>query len=219
MGIWYDSSSFDGYTEIKQYVTITETTPTHNPISLEEAKNYLKVDYATDDDLIDGLIFAARKQIENELGGLLIVKRTVTQKQSGGVKTIDIMREPLVSISSITYYEDFDSVGEVIPSTDYRIADGCIFHRNGYWKQGRDADGYRIVYTAGLVDDTGQTAENSPHTLRQAMLRIIAYLYENREEFAKQINEGGLSVNYDIGMKNAEYHALLIPYHTGKAVF
>lgn len=216
MNVWGDS--LDSYVTPKQYTTVTQTTPTHNPVSLEEAKNYLKVDYNTDDDLIEALIFAARKQVENELGGLLIVKRTVTQKQTGGVKTIDLMREPMVSISSITYYEDFDSTGTVISSTDYRFADGAIFHRNGFWDEGREADGYVIVYTAGLVDDTGQAAENSPETIRMAILRIVAYLYENREEYSTQISEGGLTVTYNKKIRN-DVNLMLMPYHTGKAVF
>lgn len=216
MNVWGDN--LDSYVTPKQYVTVAQTTPTHNPVSLEEAKNYLKVDYATDDDLIEALIFAARKQVENELGGLLIVKRTVTQKQTGGVKTIDLMRGPMVSISSITYYEDFDSVGELISSSDYRFADGAIFHRNGFWDEGREADGYVIVYTAGLVDDTGQAAENSPETIRMAILRIVAYLYENREEYSTQISEGGLTVTYNKQLRN-DVNLMLMPYHTGKAVF
>ncbi len=216
MNVWGDQ--LDSYVTPKQYVTVSETTPVHEPVALEEVKNYLKVDYSTDDDLIEALVHAARKQIENELGGLLIVKRTVTQKQTGGVKTIDLMREPMVSVTSITYFEDFDSTGTVVPSTNYRIADGAIFHRNGFWEEGREADGYRIIYTAGLVDDTGQTAENSPETLRMAILRIVAYLYENREEYSTQISEGGLTVTYNKQLRN-DVNLMLMPYHTGKAVF
>lgn len=201
-----------------QNITVTYGEPTHEPVSLEEAKNYLKIDYSTDDDLITILIHVARKQIENELGGLLIVKRTVTQKQTGGLEIFDALRMPVNSISSITFYENFDSSGEVISSSQYRFVNGYIFNKDGYWKQGRDADGYVIVYNAGIADDTGQSAENSPEPLRQAIMRIVAYLYENREEYVEQISEGNLSVRYNKQIRN-DVNLLLMPYHTGKAVF
>ena len=168
MTIWYDS--LDVSKSKYQNVTISTSEPVHEPVSLEEAKNYLKVDYTTDDTLIENLIHVVRKQIENELGGLLIVKRTVTQKQTGGLDTINLFRQPVNSITSITYYEDFSSTGSVVSATNYRFSDGQLYHIDGYWQSGRESDGYVIVYNAGIADDTGQSAENSPYTLRHAIL-------------------------------------------------
>ena len=201
-----------------QSVTVNYSDPVHEPVSLEEAKNYLKVDTTTDNDLIENLIHVARRQIENELGAYLIVKRSVTQKQTGGVETIDLLRQPVNSITSVTYFEDFASTGSVIASTDYRFHDGQLYHKDGYFIQGRAGNGYVIVYNAGLADDTGQAAENSPQTLRQAILRIVAYLYENREEYVTQISEGNLTVTYDKKTRS-DVNLLLMPYHTGKGVF
>jgi len=181
-------------------------------------KNYLKVDTTTDDDLIDVLIHSARKQVEIELGGTCIVKRTVTQKQTGGVEKIELLRQPCNSIASITFFEEFDSTGELISASDYRFSDGFLYHKNGYWKLGRESNGYVIVYNAGEVDDTGQTAENCNQVYRTVMLRIIAYLYEIREQYMTSINEGNLSINYDQKMRN-EINLLLMPFHQGRAVF
>ena len=215
---YWDFDSLDVSKPKYQAITITANDPIHEPVSLEETKNYLKVDYTTDDTLIENLIHVARKQIENELGGLLIVKRTVTQKQTGGLSRIELLRQPVNSITSITYYEDFNSIGEVLSASDYRFNDGQLYHANGYFPAGREGNGYVIVYNAGIADDTGQSAENSPHTLRHAILRIVAYLYENREEYVTQINEGNLSVVYDKKTRN-DVNLLLMPYHTGLAVF
>jgi uncharacterized phiE125 gp8 family phage protein len=217
MGYW-DFESLDISKPKYQAITVSATEPQYEPISLEETKNYLKIDYTTDDQLIENLIHTVRRQVENELGGFLIVKRTVTQKQTGGLETIDFMRSPVNSITSITYYESFDSTGSVISSSNYRFNDGQLYHKDGYWAQGREGDGYVIVYNAGLVNDTGQTAENSPHPLRHAILRIVAYLYENREEYVTQANEGNFSVTYDKKIRS-DVNLLLMPYHTGMAVF
>lgn len=217
MGYW-DFESLEVSKPKYQNTTVSTTEPVHEPVSLEEAKNYLKVDYATDDTLIENLIHVVRKQIENELGGLLIVKRTVTQKQTGGIERLPLLRQPVNSITSITYYEEFASTGSVVSASDYRFVDGQIYNKNGWWDAGRESDGYVIVYNAGIADDTGQSAENSPQTLRHAILRIVAYLYENREEYVTQISEGNFSVTYDKKIRS-DVNLLLMPYHTGLGVF
>lgn len=218
MGYW-DFESLEVSKPKYQNVTVTTGEPVHEPVSLEEAKNYLKVDYATDDNLIELMIHAVRRDLENQLGGLCLVKRTVTQKQTGGLERLPLLRQPVNSITSITYYEEFGSTGSVVASTDYRFIDGQIYHKNGWWNAGRESDGYVIVYNAGIYEDTGQSAENSNEALRVALLRILAYLYENREEYATTIGEGGFSISYNSIVGNALLKNLLMPYHTGLAVF
>lgn len=201
-----------------QFLSITETEPQYEPLELSLLKNYLKIDYSTDDTLLELLIHTARKQIETECGGLAIVKRTVTQKQTGGLQYIQFMKQPVNSITSVTYYENFSSTGEVISSSDYRFTDGILIHKDNWFKSGRDGDGYVIIYNAGLVNDTGQTAENCPQALRAAMMRVIAYLYENREQYVNSVNEGNFSISYDKKLRS-EINMFLSPYFTGKAVF
>jgi uncharacterized phiE125 gp8 family phage protein len=203
---------------IYQSTSVTYSDPVHEPVSLEETKNYLKVDYTTDDTLIENLIHVARKQIENELGGFLIVKRSIVQKQTGGLDVIELLRQPVNSITSIYYYDSFASTGSLISSSDYRYNEGQLYNSSGYWNQGREGNGYVITYNAGFADDSGQSAENSPNTIRQAILRIVAYLYENREEYVTQISEGNFSITYDKKTRN-DVNLLLMPFHTGRAVF
>lgn len=220
MSFWYDDfRDFNNTKKPAQNITISAPEPTHELFDLTTVKNYLKVDYSTDDDLIELMIKSIRKQIENDLGGVLIVKRQITQKQTGGLQVIDFLRSPVNSISSITYFENFDSAGTVLSASDYRFVDGELYHKNGFWKQGRSGDGYVIVYNAGIVDDTGQAAENATPSIRSACLRLIAYLYENREEFATTISEGNFSISYNTIVGNSELKNLLMPYVSAKAVF
>lgn len=202
-----------------QSVTVTAPEPTHELFGNGTIKNYLKMDTDTDDDLIELIQKSIRKQLENELGGVLIVRREVTQKQTGGVETINLLRSPVNSISSVTYYESFDSIGEIVAASDYRFHDGQLYHKDGFWKQGRDGNGYVIVYDAGHVADNGQAAENSLPAIRTAALRLIAYIYENREEFATTISEGNFSVSYNTIVGNSELKSLLAAYLGARAVF
>lgn len=201
-----------------QQISLSFTEPTNEPISLTELKNYLKIDYTTDDDLLNVLITTSRKQIENELGGLAIVKRSFTQKQTGGLDVIELLISPINSITSITYYEDFDSTGEVISSSLYRRVNSNLYHKNYYWDIGRDGDGYVIVFNSGLVDDTANSALTAPKSIKNAILRICAYLYENRQDYAKNWSEGNWTINYDKQTRN-DINLLLMPYHTGKGLF
>lgn len=189
---------------------------THEPADLEEMKNYLKIDYDTDDDLIESLIKGARKQVEAELGGLAIIQRQFIQKFTGGLERIELLRQPVQSISSVIYNEYFDSTGQAI--TNYRRVNHLLYHEDTFWKIGRDADGYIVTFVAGLVADTGQSHTNVPRGIRVAIERIVAYLYENREDFATSINEGNFSITYDKNLRR-DINLLLMPFHTGKGIF
>jgi uncharacterized phiE125 gp8 family phage protein len=189
---------------------------THEPVDLEEMKNYLKIDYDTDDDLIESLIMGARKQVEDELGGIAIIQREFVQKFTGAMDRIELLRQPVQSISSVIYYEYFESTGQAI--TSYRRVNHLLYHEDSFWKIGRDADGYIITFIAGLVADEGQSHRNVPRGIRAAIERIVAYLYENREDFATSINEGNFSITYDKNLRR-DINLLLMPYHSGKGIF
>lgn len=217
MSMW-DFEALDNSVLGYQETSIKSTEPTYEPVTLTEAKNYLKVSTSNDDTLIQALIIATRIQIENECGGLVIVKRNFTQKQTGGVKQIKLLRDPVNSISSITFFEKFDSTGEVLTASDYRFVSENLYHVNSFFKIGRQSDGYQIIFNAGMVDDTLIGAATAPTALKTAILRYVGFLYENREEYATTISEGNFSISYNTIVKNSELKMLLMPYHTGKAV-
>lgn len=200
-----------------QEITVTSSEPAYEPVTVTQAKNYLKVDTTNDDALIEALIVSARKQVENECGGLAIVKRNFTQKQTGGLETIELMRDPVNSITSITFFEEFASTGEVLGASNYRNVGANLYHVDSYFQIGRQADGYQIVFNAGIVDDTLVGASTAPSAIKTAILRYVAFLYENREEYANSILEGNFTVSYD-QKTNFEVKMLLMPYVTGKAV-
>jgi uncharacterized phiE125 gp8 family phage protein len=219
MSYWFDGFNQISKTPPFQNVSVIASEPTNELFTLTTIKNYLKVDVSTDDDLITLIQKSVRKQIENEIGGVQIVRRSVTQKQTGGIEKIELLRGPVNSITSITYYESFDSAGEVIDSAKYRQVNGMLYHETGFWNQGREGDGYVIVFDAGIVADTSNAAEAATPALRMAALRLIAYLYENREEFATTISEGGFSISYNTIVGNSELNNLLMPYAKARAVF
>jgi uncharacterized phiE125 gp8 family phage protein len=199
---------------ISQFVTVSETEPTYEPVTVNEAKNYFKVDDTTDDALIAQIIKTARKMIETH-ASLTFHQRTVTQKQTGGVDYIDALRLPANTVSSITFARDFDSTPETLDASSYRLAGNRFYHESREFIQGRDADGYVITYTAGMVADA--TPSTLKSDLKTAILRVAAFLYENRQEYAQGWSEQGFSVNYDI-MKS-EINRIVNPYASAKGIF
>jgi hypothetical protein len=166
--------------------------------------------------LLTGLIKSVRVQIETELGGVNIIRRNMIQKQTGGVEFIELLRQPVNSIASIVYFEDFDSTGETI--TDYRQVNNILYHRDTFFKVGRAADGYVITYNAGLIADAVNANLSVPSNIKTAMQRVISYLYENRQQYASTYSEGGWSITYNKEMRQ-EINLLLMPNHSGRGIF
>jgi hypothetical protein len=191
-------------------------------MSISEAKNYLKIgDDSADNSFIYDLIKVTTSIVEHECGGLCIYEQTFEQKLTGGVKSIELLRQPVIEIVKLEYYEKFTTTTprELIYLTDFRTVGNEIYHKDGRFPVGRDGDGYVITFKSGLFQNGSHTHANNREIqlLKTAMYRIIAFLYENREEYAMQINEGEWQINYEgglpIGIKR-----LLMPLHTGKAL-
>ena len=165
-------------------------------LTTTETKNWLKVDHTVDDSLIAELIQTSTDYIENETG-ISLFSQTWKQYQEGGCEQIELFKEPVQSINSVTYYDDFDSTGTILTeNTDFRKSSNYLIHVNNYWDEGRPIDGYQISYTVGKYTTTISTATAEASTFKTAALKMCAWLYENREEFLTEIQEG-INVKYD----------------------
>lgn len=196
--------------------------PTLSIVTRSEAKNYIKMcSDTTDDTFIDDLIKASTSIIERELGGLAICEQTYKQYQKGCVETIELLRQPIIGIPTVSYYEDFeDTVAiNITYSSYFRVVENELHHVDGYFEEGRDGDGYTITFKCGLFTTSTYTSSDRQElqVLKTAICRMVAYLYENREEYVNNISEGNWKVTYDgnlpIGIKT-----LIMPFHTGKGL-
>lgn len=135
------------------------------PVTLQGAKLWAKIDLDTDDDIITALITAARKMCEDYCN-INFVARVVTatvDNSNGGVYL------PCGPIGTITGVTDID--GNTIDSDAYRIT-GSQFKQIIYpryaWLQ--------VVYTGGY--------SVLPEILKTAIKAQVLYLNENRGEGA-----------------------------------
>ena len=156
------------------------TPPSLEPVTLAQAKAHLKVDTSDDDALITALISAARARAEWHTGRALIAQGW-TLWLDAWPDVIAIPLPPLQSVTSVTTYARDDSA-HVLDASTYTVdtasnrlalKDACAPPTNL-----RRLNAIAVAFTAGY----GSAATDVPALLREAILELIAFLYENRGE-------------------------------------
>jgi uncharacterized phiE125 gp8 family phage protein len=150
--------------------------PDSEPVTLEEAKNHLRVDINDDDNLIDAIIQSARRLVEVRLKRALITQ-TLQLALDSFTNPIQLASPPLQSVVSITYRTG--DGWQTLPSSSYEVLTGTPgyvvpTHGNSF----PTALGYesvRIVYQAGYGGPI-----DVPAPLKQAILLLVGNFYDNR---------------------------------------
>ena len=159
-----------------------KTAPAVEPVTLEEAKLHLKVDGAEDNTLIVALITTARELAERETKRAFITQ-TWQMILDVAPHIIEIPKPPLQSAG--ISIKVLDSVGEesLVDPDNYMIdasqnSYGRIMPILGStWPYHRGFASFIVEFKAGY----GNAATDVPEALKQAILQLIAHLYENRE--------------------------------------
>lgn len=166
------------------------TPPAVEPITLEEAKLHLRVDFDEDDALIRRLIKSARELAEAELSRTLIETEfelamngwpQLQPIRGGFSRSIRILSPPLLSVESITHLDHSGAVQTLDPSF-YGVIDGTpgLIHP-AYGKTWpsvpRHPGSIKIRYKAGY----GPDPDDVPDCVKTWMLLTIGAHYENRE--------------------------------------
>jgi uncharacterized phiE125 gp8 family phage protein len=157
------------------------TPPALEPVSLADAKLFLKVEHADDDDLIAALIAAARVQVEAQTRRALIEQSWRLTRDvwpAGG--RLPMLPAPVVEVTAIRVF-DADGALHALDVEEFEIdtvsAPAVLaFSRGAPRAPGRLAAGIEIDIVAGY----GDAAEDVPEPLRQAIRMLAAHWYENR---------------------------------------
>lgn len=160
------------------------TAPVAEPIPTAAAKTHLRVDSTDDDEYIDSLVKASRRWVEQTYGLAL-----VTQTWDGSLDgfpsgdTIVIPKRPLVSVTSVTYYDDDLSTSTVFSSTKYQVDTAKrpprIVIKNGEsWPSDslRLSSGVVVRFVAGFG-----AASTVPEDIEHAIKLLVGQLYTHRE--------------------------------------
>jgi uncharacterized phiE125 gp8 family phage protein len=173
--------------------------PKGEPITLAEVKAFLKIRHTQEDELLPHLIATARQMAETYTRRKFMTQRLVSvlpfrpnhrKKEglqrvwtSGDRYALFLPRGPLQQVIEVERIsEEGDTV--VIPHRGYHVnphhdpALLVVDDKSGW--------GVRVTYDAGY----GSTAQDSPAPIRQAILQMVAELYQNRGILETQLVHG-----------------------------
>ena len=163
--------------------------PTIEPVTLDEAKLFCRVDYGDDDSLLESLIAAARKKAEGWLGRALITQtRQLKLADNGFVAggNIILPNPNVQSISGITYYDTSDIL-QTASTSLYRLQNASDPSNEAFvelivnqtWPTASTdrANPWTLTYVCGY----GDTADLVPEEIRLGIKIMVATWYEHRE--------------------------------------
>jgi hypothetical protein len=182
------------------------TEPTQEPLSLQEVKDYLRVEDNTDERILQSMIETARRFAEEHLGRSLM-QQTIHQFIDGydeiedplfeGFRKgpfltyyknyITIARPPVASITSVSTFNDADTE-TTFASSKYYLDNAReparIVLRNGetFPTSLRVANAIKIVYVSGYTSPF-----QVPEPIRLGMMQHIAHLYEHRGDMYNSV--------------------------------
>jgi len=169
--------------------------PAQEPVSLAEAKAWLRVESGDDEDaLIAALIPAARARAEWHTGRAFVTQGW-TLWLDGFQGCIELPLPPLQAVTAVTLHAP-DGAATPLDTGDYAVSGQHLLLTPPPFAL-RARDGIAIAFTAGYGD-----AADVPAPICQAILQIVASLYEHRGGDAAPTPDGAL--------------ALLAPYRTLK---
>ncbi len=161
----------------------TVTTPAiADPLSIDEVKNFLRVDNTADDSIIKALIKAVT--IEGEkFTNRLFIQRTITGlfqqfdvSQFEEYSFVQVRRAPLVSVTSVKAM--VSSVWTDVDAADWQLKDTNTFPRI-LFLDNIDCDDVpyplQVIFIAGYG-----VATAVPEDIKEALKMHISFLYENR---------------------------------------
>lgn len=153
--------------------------PTTEPVSVETAKLFLRVDGTEEDPLITSLVKGARETGE-ELARRAFITQTLEMIVDDWPPkfALALMRPPLQSVVSVKYYDE-DNVEWLWTdyTVDARSEPGRIHFRSTPGTTLLASGGIVVRYAAGY----GNTETDVPQRIKDAILALTAYRYENRE--------------------------------------
>lgn len=155
------------------------TPPASEPLTLDEAKQFLRVEHDDDDALIASLIAAARTQVEIVARCALIAQTWRFVRDAWPLEgRIVLKRGPLLSVAAVRVF-DGGSEPVALDADQFVIDKAAAVIAFPAWAlpyPGRCAAGIEIDVVLGF----GEVAAHVPEPLRQAVRLLLAHWYENR---------------------------------------
>ena len=187
------------------YRPVLSAAPTSAIVTLQDAKNHLRVDSTDEDSLIQTLVDAATAYLDGFYGvlGRAMVTQTWIQKFDGWDSYLYLPVFPVASITSVVYLNSSGGSTTVTASDYQLLTDEC-----GPYVAFDQAFSYPTlgIETGPQVTVTyvaGEAVTNVPRPLKQAMLLLIGHWFAQRET----VNVGNITTELEFTVRT-----LIAPY-------
>jgi uncharacterized phiE125 gp8 family phage protein len=165
---------------------IALTQPTAEPVTLAEARSFLRESLPEDDPLITALIRAARELVEKETG-LCLLNRDIAEYRDAWPQapTLELQSWPVAEVKELRVAGADGATSLIDPAHYYLDAasrPARLVLRPGRQapRAGQAANGIQVTLTAGF----GATPDKLPESLRQAVQMQLAQMFAQRSAIA-----------------------------------
>ena len=155
--------------------------PAVEPVTLAEAKHFIRLEHDDDDDIIVALIAGSRIHVETQTRRALITQSwRLVRDVWPELGCVPVLPVPLRTLDAARVYKSDDStlaIDAAAFTVDKAAAPARLsFTRGALAAPERRVAGIEIDVTCGY----GAAPENVPEPLRQAIRLLVAHWYENR---------------------------------------
>ena len=161
---------------------IVSTQPPVEPITIEEVKDFARIDGTEEDCLLERFITSARYNCEEYLGRALVLQTIQMVMDFWPGTVVELPRPPLLSVSSIVTVDE-DGTETTYDSDNYYIVTeavpGQLVLKQGVsppTNTSRDYAGFKITYKCGY----GATPDSLPRPIKDGLVMWVASMYEKR---------------------------------------
>lgn len=184
--------------------SILLTAPAVEPVTLDEARGFLRVEHNDDDELIAALVAGSRIHVEAQTRRALITQSwRLTRDNWPEDGRLRVVPGPLQALTAARVY-DFDGNAQDVDLQAFVADLGASELAVAPWAvpaPGRIAAGIELDVTVGY----GDSALDVPEPLRQAIRLLTAHWYDNRRLVA-------VGTTSQAGVLPQTVGALLSPY-------
>jgi uncharacterized phiE125 gp8 family phage protein len=169
------------------------------PVSLADAKAWMRIVYDTDDSMIEDLITSARLHLE-KISGLSLANKLIRANiELSGIAPqawmVDLPYGPVICVDEVKFKSGLNTYDIYVVNEDYEIVNKKLWLYN----QGN----FIITYQAGYA--------SLPGDLKNDLLTLVAWMYENRGKKMNADPKGVISQfpNWD-GLNYHQYKTVVI---------
>ncbi|MEI5677586.1 MULTISPECIES: head-tail connector protein [unclassified Mesorhizobium] len=170
--------------------------PAVEPVTLTAVKSHLRLSHDTEDELLSGLIKAAREDVERATGVAMISQswRLAMDRWPPSGRVV-LARYPVQEILSVTV---FGSEGEasLVDPADYQVdtlSRPARIHFERRPEPMRAMNGIEIDFSAGF----GEAGTDVPDLLKRAVTMLVAHWYEFRASYGAADQPVSYPAGYD----------------------